>query len=114
MVFKLLHKLFLFSDSFETPGYSFNHHPEFHGLGMKVLQSHLLHLLDDMWKGSSDFKEKAFSLLFVTDCLENQFQRTPDVFGLGLDSFLKPSRSCNSFLSPVPCIEVRVYVSMGH
>lgn len=41
----------IFLDSFETPGYSFNQNPDFHDLGIKVLQSHLLHLINGMWKG---------------------------------------------------------------
>ena len=43
--------------------------------------------------------------------LENQFQRSPDKFGVGIDSFLEPTRRCNGFLSALPSIEVRVYVS---
>ena len=57
------------------------------------------------------FKKSVF-LKQLLICLANRFDKRPDEFGAGLDSFLNPSMRCNSFLSTVPSIEVRAYVSI--
>ena len=44
--------------------------------------------------------------------LDQRFDRGPDVFGEGLDAFMSPTQRCTGFLSSVPMIEVRLYVSV--
>ena len=63
-----------------------------------------IHVYEDL---SGIIRKTVFLIWFSA----NRFDKRPDEFGAGLDSFLNPTMRCNGFLSSVPSIEVRAYVS---